>query len=233
MGLLRVLERMQAACARVGRDPKTVRLVAVTKGHTLEEIQAKVLAFGRFALGESRIQEALPKMEALGQISASNPLPFVGEGSGVRGIEWHFIGPLQRNKAKLAIQFDLIHSVDSLRLAQTIGRKASEAGKVQPVLLELNLGREPQKHGLLEEELPQALAQLQAIAGLRLEGLMTIAPYTQEPQTVRPIFAQLSRLADQYALPQRSMGMSGDFEVAIEEGATLIRVGAALFEPDV
>lgn len=226
MGLARVLERIEAACKRVGRDPKTARLVAVTKGHTVEEIQAKVLAYGAFPLGESRIQEALPKMEALSRISASSPLP-TGRG---RGIEWHFIGPLQRNKAKFAIQFELIHSVDSLRLAETIARKASEAGKTQAVLLELNLGREPQKHGLMEEELPQVLAQVREMPGLELRGLMTIAPYTQEPETVRPIFAQLSRLADHYGLPQRSMGMSGDFEVAVEEGATLVRVGTALFE---
>lgn len=210
-----VLQRIEAACRRVGRDPRSARLVAVTKGHTVEEIQAKVLTYGAFPLGESRIQEALPKMEALSQ-------------AGYRP-EWHFIGPLQRNKAKFAVQFDLVHSVDSLRLAETLARKAGEAGKTQAVLLELNLGREPQKHGLLEEELAEVLAQVRELPGLELRGLMTIAPYTQDPQTVRPIFAQLSRLADQHGLIERSMGMSGDFEVAVEEGATLVRVGTALF----
>jgi pyridoxal phosphate enzyme (YggS family) len=146
--------------------------------------------------------------------------------------EWHFIGPLQRNKAKFAVRFELIHSIDSVRLAEAIARKAIENGKVQRVLLELNLGREPQKHGFLEEELPQALAQVRAMQGLRVEGLMTVAPYTQDPETVRPIFAKLSRLADLHRLPERSMGMSGDFEVAVEEGATLVRVGRAVFEPD-
>ncbi|GIW31002.1 MAG: YggS family pyridoxal phosphate enzyme [Meiothermus sp.] len=214
MSLPAVLERIEKACGRVGRDPKGVRLVAVTKEHSVAEIQEQVLRYGHFALGESRIQEALPKMEAL-------------------SAEWHFIGPLQRNKAKFAVRFELIHSIDSLRLAETVARKALEQGKVQRVLLELNLGREPQKHGFLEEELPQAMAQIQALEGLRVEGLMTVAPYTDNPETVRPIFALLSRLADRYGLPERSMGMSGDLEVAVEEGATLVRVGRAIFEPGV
>ncbi len=211
MSLPGVLERIEKACGRVGRDPKGVRLVAVTKEHTVAEIREQVLRYGHFPLGESRIQEALPKM---GELEA----------------EWHFIGPLQRNKAKFAVRFELIHSIDSLRLAEAVARKALEQGKVQRVLLELNLGREPQKHGFLEEELPQAIAQIQALEGLRVEGLMTVAPYTDTPETVRPIFAQLSRLADRYGLPERSMGMSGDLEVAVEEGATLVRVGRAIFE---
>ncbi len=212
MSLPKVLERIQQACRRAGRNPQEVCLVAVTKGHSVAEIRERVLAFGDYPLGESRIQEALPKMAEL-------------------AAQWHFIGPLQRNKAKFAVRFDLIHSIDSLRLAEAVARKATEAGKQQRVLLELNLGREPQKHGFLEEELPEAMAQIQALPGLRVEGLMTVAPYSPDPQAVRPIFAQLSRLADRYQLPERSMGMSGDFEVAVEEGATLVRVGQALFQP--
>jgi len=210
MSLPDVLARIERACARVGRDPSGVRLVVVTKGHTLEEIRGQVLRFGHFPLGESRIQEALPKMQEL-------------------QAEWHFIGPLQRNKAKFAVRFDLIHSIDSVRLAEVVARKARENNKVQRVLLELNLGREPQKHGFLEEELPQAMTQIQAMEGLRVEGLMTVAPYSENPEAVRPLFARLSQLADQYRLPERSMGMSGDFEVAVEEGATLVRVGRAVF----
>lgn len=212
MSLPDVLARIEQACARAGRDPSGVRLVAVTKEHSVEEIREQVLRFGRFPLGESRIQEALPKMQEL-------------------EAEWHFIGPLQRNKAKFAVRFDLIHSIDSVRLAEAVARKALESGKVQRVLLELNLGREPQKHGFLEEELPEALARIQTLEGLWVEGLMTVAPYTEDPEAVRPLFARLSRLADQYRLPERSMGMSGDFEVAVEEGATLVRVGRAIFEP--
>lgn len=211
MGIENVLPRIEAACARAGRDPKTVQLVAVTKEHSVEEIRKRVLAYGRFALGESRVQEAQPKME---QIEA----------------EWHFIGPLQRNKAKFAVAFDLIHSVDSLRLAETIGKKALENGKVQQALIEVNLSLEPQKHGFLAEEVAEVLAKMRGIEGLSIQGLMTIAPYTDQPQTVRPVFTQLSKLADQLDLPVRSMGMSGDFEVAIQEGATLVRVGRALFD---
>lgn len=214
MGIQRVLDRIQAACLRAPRSPSEVRLVAVTKGHTLEEIRERVLAFGNFPLGESRIQEALPKMELL------------------KGIEWHFIGPLQRNKARFAVSFDLIHSVDSLPLAQTLARKALQVGKIQPVLVEVNLSLEPQKHGFLQQQLAEAVAQMREMEGLEVRGLMTIAPYTSQPQTVRPVFAQLSRLTDDLGLKERSMGMSGDFEVAVEEGATLVRVGTALFEPD-
>lgn len=136
MSLPAVLERIAKACGRVGRDPKGVRLVAVTKEHSVAEIQEQVLRYGRFPLGESRIQEALPKMEAL-------------------EAEWHFIGPLQRNKAKFAVRFELIHSIDSLRLAEAVARKALENGKVQRVLLELNLGREPQKHGFWKKNCPR------------------------------------------------------------------------------
>ncbi|MBF6593879.1 MAG: YggS family pyridoxal phosphate-dependent enzyme [Thermaceae bacterium] len=214
MGIQRVLDRIQAACLRARRSPSEVRLVAVTKGHTLEEIRERVLAFGNFPLGESRIQEALPKMELL------------------QGIEWHFIGPLQRNKARFAVSFDLIHSVDSLPLAQMLARKALQVGKIQPVLVEVNLSLELQKHGFLQQELAEAVAQMREMEGLEVRGLMTIAPYTSQPQTVRPVFAQLSSLTDDLGLKERSMGMSGDFEVAVEEGATLVRVGTALFEPD-
>jgi hypothetical protein len=205
---------MEAACQRAGRLVADVRLVAVTKGHSVEEIRDKVLRHGRFLLGENRVQEALPKMDELG-----------GE-----GLEFHLIGPLQRNKAKFAVRFDMVESVDSVRLAEALARKAMEASMVLPVLIELNLGREPQKHGLLEEELPEALAQIGGMEGLSLQGFMTIPPATDDPETVRPFFAQLTRLADHYSLPERSMGMSGDFAVAIEEGATLVRIGRALFE---
>ena len=214
MGLLEVKAKIEAACQRAGRLVADVRLVAVTKSHSVEEIRDKVLRHGRFILGENRVQEALPKMDELA----------------AEGLEFHLIGPLQRNKAKFAVRFDMVQSVDSLRLAEALARKTVEAGKTLPVLIELNLGREPQKHGLLEEELPEVLAQIKDMEGINLQGFMTIPPATDNPQTVRPYFAQLTRLADQHGLPERSMGMSGDFEVAIEEGATLVRVGRLLFE---
>ncbi|RTG91714.1 YggS family pyridoxal phosphate-dependent enzyme [Thermus scotoductus] len=209
MGLPEVLEAMEAACRRAGRDPREVRLVAVTKGRSVEEIREKVLRYGSFPLGESRVQEALKKMEVL-------------------KAEWHLIGPLQRNKAKFAPRFALIHSLDSLRLAEALDRVGEKAGMRLKVLVEVNLGREPRKHGFLEEELPEALARIREMEHLSVLGLMTVPPIGPEA-VVRPIFRRLSELADRYGLPERSMGMSDDFPIAIEEGATLVRVGRALF----
>ncbi len=212
MGLPEVLERIARAAARGGRSADAVRLVAVTKGRTLEEIQRCVLAYGRFPLGESRVQEARPKMEAL------------------PGAEWHFIGPLQRNKVKFMRPFALVHSIDSVRLAEALARRASREGWRARVLLQVNVAREPQKHGVFVEELADAVARVRELEALELVGLMTMAPYTERPEEVRWVFRELSRLADRYNLAERSMGMSGDFEVAVEEGATLVRVGRALFE---
>lgn len=212
MSLPRVLERIAQAARRAGRSPSEVRLVAVTKGHSVEEIREKVLAYGAFPLGESRVQEALPKMEAL-------------------EAEWHFIGPLQTNKAKFMPRFALVHSLDSLRLAQALNRVGEREGRPLRVLLEVNLGREPQKHGFLEEELPEALARIRELPFLRVEGLMTVPPIAPEA-VLRPLFARLSLLADRFGLKERSMGMSDDFELAVEEGATLVRVGRAVFAVD-
>jgi pyridoxal phosphate enzyme (YggS family) len=209
MGLPEVLERIALACQRAGRDPKEVRLVAVTKGRTVEEIREKVLRYGAFPLGESRVQEALKKMELL-------------------QAEWHLVGPLQRNKAKFAPRFHLIHSLDSLRLAEALEGVGAKAGMRLRVLVEVNLGREPQKHGFLEEELPEALAWVREMPHLQVLGLMTVPPMGPEG-VVRPIFRRLSQLADRFGLPERSMGMSQDYEWAVEEGATMVRVGRALF----
>ncbi|WP_117236688.1 YggS family pyridoxal phosphate-dependent enzyme [Thermus sediminis] len=209
MSLPRVLERIALACRRAGRDPGEVRLVAVTKGRTVEEIQEKVLRHGPFPLGESRVQEALKKMEAL-------------------PAEWHLVGPLQRNKAKFAPRFGLVHSLDSLRLAEALERVGVREGVRLRVLVEVNLGREPQKHGFLEEELPEALARVREMPHLEVLGLMTVPPVGPEG-LVRPIFRRLSWLADRFGLPERSMGMSDDYEWAVEEGATLVRIGRALF----
>ncbi|AEV15926.1 MAG: YggS family pyridoxal phosphate-dependent enzyme [Thermus sp.] len=209
MGLLQVLEAIAAACRRAHRRPEEVRLVAVTKGRTPEEIREKVLRYGAFPLGESRVQEALRKMEVL-------------------EAEWHLIGPLQRNKAKFAPRFALVHSLDSLRLAEALERVGERAGVRLRVLLEVNLGREPQKHGFLEEELPEALFRVREMPHLEVVGLMTVPPMGPEG-VVRPLFRRLSELADRFGLPERSMGMSDDFPWAVEEGATLVRVGRALF----
>jgi pyridoxal phosphate enzyme (YggS family) len=209
MGLPQVLERIERACRRAGRRPEEVRLVAVTKGRTPEEIQERVLRHGAFPLGESRVQEALRKMERL-------------------QAEWHLVGHLQRNKAKFAPRFALIHSLDSLPLAEALAKAAERAQTRLKVLVEVNLGREPQKHGVLEEDLPGLLERLREMPRLEVLGLMTVPPMGPEG-VVRPIFRRLSQLADRFGLPERSMGMSDDFEWAVEEGATLVRVGRALF----
>jgi D-serine deaminase-like pyridoxal phosphate-dependent protein len=158
MSLPEVLERIALACQRAGRDPKEVRLVAVTKGRTVEEIREKVLRYGAFPLGESRVQEALKKMELL-------------------QAEWHLVGSLQRNKAKFAPRFHLIHSLDSLRLAEALEGVGAKAGMRLRVLVEVNLGREPQKHGFLEEELPEALARVREMPHLRGPGPHDRAPH--------------------------------------------------------
>jgi len=209
MGLPEVLARIERAARRAGRDPSQVRLVAVTKGRAPEEIRKKVLAYGDFPLGESRVQEALPKIEAL------------------PGASFHFIGPLQRNKAKFMGRFALLHSLESLRVAETLNRRLE---RTLEVLVEVNVGREPQKHGVLPEALPDLLAALGELGRLRVVGLMTVAPRVRDPSRLRAVFAELSRLADRYNLPERSMGMSEDFELAILEGATLVRVGRAIFD---
>ncbi len=209
MALFEVLERIEAAARRAGRDPAEVQLVAVTKGRSPEEIRAKVLAHGDFPLGESRVQEALPKIEAL------------------PGARFHFIGPLQRNKAKFMDRFVLLHSLDSLRVAEALSRRLS---RTLEVLIEVNVGREPQKHGIAPEELPEFLPAVSELPRLRVVGLMTVAPRTPDEARLRAVFAELSRLADRYNLPERSMGMSEDFELAVEEGATLVRVGRAIFD---
>ncbi len=209
MGLPEVLARIERAARRAGRDPSGVRLVAVTKGRTPEEIREKVLAYGDFPLGESRVQEALPKIEALS------------------GATFHFIGPLQRNKAKFMGRFALVHSLESLRVAEALNRRLE---RVLEVLVEVNVGREPQKHGVLPEALPDLLGALGELPRLRVVGLMTVAPRRADPRRLRAVFAELSRLADRYNLPERSMGMSEDFELAVEEGATLVRVGRAVFD---
>ncbi len=168
MGLLQVLERIEKACRRAGRRPEEVRLVAVTKGRSVEEIQEKVLAYGAFPLGESRVQEALKKME---QLQA----------------EWHLVGHLQRNKAKFAPRFALVHSLDSLPLAEALVKAAEKAGTRLKVLVEVNLGREPQKHGVLEEDLPELLERLREMPRLEVLGLMTVPPMGPEG-VVRPLF---------------------------------------------
>jgi len=207
-GLIRVRERIAAACARAGRDPASVRLVAVSKTQPLDKLR-EAAAAGQRIFGENYAQELREKADAL------------------PGCEWHFVGALQTNKARLVVgRAALIHTCDRIALAQELSKRARNAGLVQPVLLEVNVGREPQKAGALPEDTPALLAEVRALPGLRCEGLMCIPPASGDP---RPHFRALRELAQRLGLAELSMGMSADYETAIEEGATLVRVGTAIF----
>lgn len=216
-----VREAIAAACARTGRDPSEVRLVAVSKRHPAEAVRAMAEA-GQTVFGESYVQEALEKCGHLGD------LPLV----------WHFIGGLQSNKVKQVVgHFALIHSVDSIKLARVLHQKSKEAGLVQDILLQVNLGRESQKSGIFEENLPALVEESVGLDHIRVVGLMTLPPFDKDPETARPYFARLRELRDGlearlgWKLPQLSMGMTGDFIQAVEEGASLVRIGTKLFGP--
>ena len=210
--LARVRERLAAACERADRDTAGVTLVAVSKGHSVEAVRA-ASAGGVRHFGENRIQEALPKIEA-------------AQAAGVDAV-WHLVGHLQSNKAKAAANaFAVIHSVDSARL---LARLDAAAPASREVLLQVNVAGERQKHGVAPAQLADLVEATRAAGNLRLRGLMTIAPLARNPEDARPVFRALRFLAQRFELSELSMGMTDDFEVAIEEGATLVRVGRALF----
>lgn len=216
-----VLTKIRSAEEKSGRPAGTVRLVAVTKTVTVEHIAEGVRA-GLAILGENRVQEALPKIAAFAQAS----------------VHWHFIGHLQRRKVRSVVgRFDLIHSVDSVDLAQEIDRRAEETGCRQNILLEVNIGREPTKAGFHPDDVVRSVPMMAQLSHTCIKGLMTIPPPTADPESARPYFRTLHELARQIAaldlstvrMDELSMGMSNDYGVAIEEGATLVRVGTAIF----
>jgi PLP dependent protein len=212
--LREVWSRIEAAAARARRDPSEVTLIGVTKTVDADRVRAAVDA-GLKHLGENRVQEAAAKKDAIG------PLP---------GVTWHLIGHLQSNKAARAADlFDWVHSVDSAELGRRLDRAAATHPSPLPVLLQIDLGHEPTKHGVDEGELQEVVSELAGLAGIDLRGLMTIPPASENPEDARPFFRRLRTLRDRLGLPELSMGMTGDFEVAVEEGATLVRVGRALF----
>ncbi len=206
---------------RAGRDPSEVELIAVTKTVPAEKIK-EAIDLGVRLIGENRVQEAKEKIEEL-----RDKIP--------ETVQWHMIGHLQKNKVRPAVMlFDMIQSVDSLSLAERINRIATEYGKVQRVLVQVKLSEEETKHGIEERELEHLLAEIRGMENLLVEGLMTIPPYFEDPELVRTYFRRLRQLKEQmnqrgFNLRHLSMGMSGDYEVAIEEGATMVRVGTAIF----
>jgi pyridoxal phosphate enzyme (YggS family) len=213
-----VQERMRAVCERAGRSPDSVSLVAIAKTHPAEAVQAAA-ACGLSLFGENKVQEAKAKI----------PLC-----SGK--LRWHLVGHLQTNKARDAVElFAMIQSVDSLRLAEEINKRAEQAAKHMPILLEVNLAGEASKFGYGPERLLAELQDLNALPRLEIHGLMTVPPWSPVAENARPHFRRLRELKQRCEetlgapLPHLSMGMTGDFEVAIEEGATIVRIGTAIF----
>jgi PLP dependent protein len=212
--LAAVRERIAKACARAGRDPSAVSLVAVSKGKSAEGIR-EAYAAGQRLFGENYVQEMAQKVGALGDLP---------------DLRVHFIGHLQRNKAKVVRPIArCVETVDSARLADALAKV--EAPAPLPIYLQVNVAHEPQKSGCEPEALPELIAHVRALPSLALRGLMTVPPADEDPEAARPWFRVLRSLADAHGLPEVSMGMSADLEVAIEEGATVVRVGTAIFGP--
>lgn len=224
-----VLNRIQGVAAKAGRNAEEIKLVAVSKGVALERILEAIDA-GVKILGENRVQEAQKKIQMF-SAQMTSPLPSRTE----RGTEWHLIGHLQRNKAKTAVQlFNVIHSVDSTELAEEINRHAENLNKKQKILVQLKLSDEIAKHGVPEKNHLELFQKLMHMKNIEMEGLMTIPPFFDDPEKTRPYFKKLRQIADNliekgYPIRELSMGMSHDFEVAIEEGATMVRIGTAIF----
>jgi pyridoxal phosphate enzyme (YggS family) len=212
--LARVRERVAPAAERAGRKPEDVLLIGVSKVVEVERIRAAVDA-GVTALGENRVQEAKAKIAEMGR-----PVP------------WHLIGHLQTNKVKDALPlFDLIHSLDRLELAQELERRAAGQGRTVDTLVQVNIASEASKGGFAPDEVGPALEAIARLSHVRVRGLMVIPPEVERAEESRSWFRRLREMADKHGLRERSMGMSGDFEVAIEEGATMVRVGTAIFGP--
>lgn len=222
--LAAVRERLEQAARTTGRKPEDIRLIAVSKLHPAQNIR-DVFALGQKCFGENYVQEALSKQDELSDLTD-------------QGIEWHFIGRLQTNKAKdVTGRFALIHTVDSAKLAETLARRLPDHIKVQPVLLQVNIGNEPQKAGIAEEALPALAEAVLEIPRIQVQGLMCLPPFFDDGEAARPYFAQLRQLAEGLRervglpLPELSMGMSGDCIQAVEEGATIVRIGTDIFGP--
>lgn len=219
--LEKIKERIQQAAEACGRDAESVRLVAVSKTVAPEAVR-EALEAGVTVLGENYVQEAREKFKALVQYPVS----------------WHFIGHLQSNKAKYAVRlFDLIHSVDSLKLARELDKQAAKVDKIQQILVQVNISGEETKSGIAADEITTLIQEISQMKNLAVLGLMTMPPYFYQPEKVRPFFAALRQLRDEIdsrrlpnvSMAELSMGMTGDFEVAIQEGATLVRIGTAIF----
>jgi PLP dependent protein len=210
-----VRERISRACRRVGRSPEEVTLIAVTKTVDPATIET-AFKLGVRHFGENRVQEAEKKIKALSYLQ---PPPF-----------WHIIGHLQSNKVNLALSlFKVFHSVDSVKLAEAIAQRARKGIPVIPVYLQVNVAAEATKGGFSLGEIQSAFESISLLRGISIRGLMTIAPLADDPEKIRPVFRKLRELRDTFYLRHLSMGMTDDFEIAIEEGSTMVRIGRAIF----
>jgi pyridoxal phosphate enzyme (YggS family) len=215
-----VNDRINKAALKCGRDPENIHLVAVSKTIPANRVK-EAIELGVTILGENYVQEARDKFNVLGTYPVS----------------WHFIGHLQTNKAKYAVRlFDLIHSVDTLKLARELDKQAKKVNKFQDILIQINVGKEPSKSGSDIENAANLIKDIVRLENLSVKGLMAMPPFFNNPDKARPYFIALRSLRDQIqktlsgvALDELSMGMTGDFEVAIEEGATFVRIGTAIF----
>lgn len=215
-----VKDRINKAAFKCGRDPESIHLVAVSKTISTNRVREAIMA-GVTTLGENYVQEARDKFNVLGTFPVS----------------WHFIGHLQSNKAKYAVRlFDLIHSVDTLKLAHELNKQANKVNKIQDVLIQINISKEPSKSGSDIQNAANLIKDIVLLENLSVKGLMAMPPFFNNPEKARPYFTALRVLRDQIqevfpgvVLNELSMGMTGDFEVAIEEGATLVRIGTAIF----
>lgn len=224
--LREVQDRVAAACARIGRDPAEIRIVAITKGHPAHDVAAAIEA-GLNEVGENRVDEALEKFSRVAEPLESH------------GVTRHMVGHLQRNKVRLALTvFDWVQSVDSVRLARTLSERVADRRESLPVLVEVNVGEEQQKHGFGPDEAVDRAAEIADLPGLSVRGLMTMAPWTEDPTVLRTTFRRARSLFERMigapgvvrgSIDTLSMGMSGDYPIAIEEGSTMLRLGTALF----
>lgn len=217
-----VYKKIADAAIRAGRSPEAVNLIAVTKTVDGRTVRDAVDA-GLRHFAENRVQEARKKI--------TGDIPRLKD----TGITWHLIGHLQKNKARIAVDlFDLIQTVDTLALAEELNRQAQKSGKIQRVLIQVSLADEERKHGIPRDDFIGLLEGINGMSSLRVEGLMTMPPFFDDPEMTRPYFRELRKMRDDaetmgFRLPELSMGMSNDFEVAILEGATMVRVGTAIF----
>ncbi|MDD2688699.1 MAG: YggS family pyridoxal phosphate-dependent enzyme [Candidatus Omnitrophica bacterium] len=225
--LLKINERISLVCSKINRDPNEINIVAVTKNRTSGQIK-EVIEAGIADIGENRVQEALLKYNTLSTIDYR-----------LSTIKWHMVGHLQTNKAKEAVKiFDLIHSIDSLRLAVEIDKQAAKINKIQNILIEVKTSKEATKFGLEPNNTAEVIGEVSGLKNIKVDGLMTIAPLVDNPEKARPYFRMLRELKEKinelrlmsYELRVLSMGMTDDYQVAIEEGSTMIRLGRAIFE---